>query len=164
MGQPNTARSKSTAMRKAYTLVELLVTISVLALLAAFVVPSYMLIMSQAQLNTAVSEVSNLLRYNEQKTVTEQKTYGLTFSAGSGTIPIFIKNVDNSKTAQPTYTLPVNIVLGAVNFSGSSDVLFTNSGAPNVSGSFVLTDTVRNKSRLLTVKPSGEIVANTGEY
>lgn len=156
--------SANIRMHKAYSLIELIIAISVLTLLSSFVVPTYQIIMSQMQLGAAVDEVTDLLRLSEQKTVTEQKIYGVTLTANASTIPQYILNPDSTKTAQPTYTLPANIKIGEVNFSGNSDIRFSTSGAPNVSGNLVITDIARSRSRRIFIKPSGSVFATQGEF
>ena len=153
-------------MRKpAYSLVELVVAVAVLSMLASFIIPTYQLILAQLKLNSAVTQVADFVRLTEQKTVTEQLIYGVTFTTNATTIPQFLYNtVTGAKTTQTTITLPSNIVISSVNFSGNSDVRFSTSGAPNVSGNVVIRDIIRNRHRVVEVKPSGAIFANQAEY
>lgn len=152
-------------MKKAYTLVEMLIVVAVLSALAAFIIPTYQLLLSQFQLTSSASEISGYIRLTEQKTVTEQKIYGVTMHPNSTVITQFLYNTDSeTKSTQEVYTLPSNIIISSVNFSGSSDVRFAPSGAPSVSGSLVIKDVVRNRSRRIEIRPSGAILTNTGEY
>lgn len=149
---------------RAYTLIELLVTMSLLALLSGFVIPTYQLIVSQLELSGATNEVADFVLLTEQKTVTEQQIYGLTLTENATTLPQFLYDpVSTNKTAITTLTLPAHIKISAVNFS-NTDVRFSTSGAPNSAGNFVLTDTVRNRSRRVEIRPSGAILTNTGEF
>ena len=154
-------------MKKGYTIIELLVMVGILTVLASFIVPTYQLILAQFQLTSAAAQVAEFLILTEQKTVTEQKIYGVTLTANASTIPQFLYNpVPNppTKTTQTTFTLPSNIIISSVNFSSNSDVRFTASGAPSVSGNVVIKDTIRNRSRRIEVRPSGAILANTAEF
>jgi prepilin-type N-terminal cleavage/methylation domain-containing protein len=148
--------------RSAFTLIELLVTVMVLTLLVAFTIPTYQLILSQLQLNSAVEATADFVRLAAQKTVTEQQVYGVTLNTGSVNIPMFAISGTTQSTIQ-TYTLPANMQIGSVSFNGTNDVRFTTSGAPSISGSFTVTDTVRNRSRVIEIRPSGNIRDNQVE-
>lgn len=133
--------------------------------LAAFIIPTYQLILSQFQLTSSAGQIAEFMRFAQQKTLTEQKIYGVTLNSNAAIIPQFLYNSDTgTKTTQTTYALPSNIIISQVNFSGNSDIRFTTSGAPSVSGNIVIKDTVRNRSRRIEVRPSGAILANTGEF
>ncbi|HSI20606.1 MAG TPA: type II secretion system protein [Verrucomicrobiae bacterium] len=150
--------------RRAFTLIELLVTVGILTLIAAFVTPTYQLVLSQLQLNSAVQEVAEHIRLAQQKTVSEQNIYGITFTAGSGSVPLFLYNpADGTKTTQSTISLPAYITVNTVSFSGNSDIRFTTSGAPNYSGSLTIRDSVRSKSRTIEIRPSGTVITSSGE-
>ena len=63
-------------MKSGFTLIELVVVVALLAVVAAVAIPTYQLLLSQAQLNSATTQVADLMRLQEQKTVTEQKITG----------------------------------------------------------------------------------------
>ena len=149
--------------KRAFTLIEIVITISVLSALTAFIVPTYQLILSQFQLTSAASQVAEFIRLTEQKTVTEQVIYGVTLTDNATTIRQFLYTEEET-VPQTTFALPSNIIISEVNFSGHSDIRFAPSGAPNVSGSVVIEDVVRNRSRRIEIRPSGAILTNTGEF
>ena len=141
-------------MQKGYTLIELILAVGLIALLAAFTVPTFQLILSQLQLSTATSQTGDLLRLAEQRTVTEQQIYSVAFTAGSATVTETLAG-----SALYTLTLPSNIVVDSANFGvGVSTVQFTTAGAPSTSGNMVLHDTIRNVYRQIDVRPSGAII------
>ena len=148
-----------------FTLVELLVAIFVMTMVASFIVPTYQLILAQAQLGEATTQITDFLRLTEQKTVTEQQIYGVTLTANATTIPQYVYNpLTSAKTVQTTFALPTNVKVYAVNFSGNADVRFTTAGGPNVSGNVVIMDTIRTKKRQIDIRPSGTILANSSEF
>lgn len=149
-------------LRKGFTLVEALVTVLILTLLAAFTAPTYQLILSQLQLNSAVEEVTDLIRLAAQKTVSEQQVYGVTLNGGSTNVPLF-QIIGVTQTTVQTLTLPANMRIDDVSFGGAQDIRFTTAGSPSVSGSFTVTDTVRNRSRVVEIRPSGNIRNNQAE-
>ena len=156
--------------RSAFTMFELLLAASLLLLLSTFTVPTFQILISQIQLNAATNQIADILRLDEQRTLTQQQIYGVTFIASSNTVPQFLclnvtcaSGTDKSMIT-PTYTLPTNIVIDQVNFSGNSDIRFATSGAPSTSGELILRDTSRNKRRKIEVRPSGAIIYNFPEY
>lgn len=149
-------------IRRAFTLVELLISVLVLALVASFTIPTYQLLLSQQQLNAAVDQSSDFIRYAAQQTVTEQVVYGFTVNTNGTNITMF-KIVGTTQTTVKTLTLPSAIQIGTVSFSGNTSIRFTTAGAPSASGYFTLYDTIRNKSRSVEVRPSGNVRTNTSE-
>jgi prepilin-type N-terminal cleavage/methylation domain-containing protein len=154
-----------TDRRKAFTVLELLIVVGILALLSGFTIPTFQLLLAQVQLSTASSDMEELLRLTQQKTVTEQNIYGVTLIPGATTVPRFRYNpLDGTKTIQETYTLPSSIRLDTVNLVGETDIRFSTSGAPNVSGDVVLLDVDRTRRRRIDIRPSGAVFANQSEY
>lgn len=151
------------ATKRGFTVIELMVSIALMAILATFTVPTYQLLLSQQQLNSAVDQTSDLIRYAAQRTVTEQVVYGFTVTAGATTLTVFQVDGSGNNVTVQTLALPSNIQVGTVSFSGNSSIRFSTAGAPSVSGSFTLRDTIRSKSRTIEVRPSGNIRTNTGE-
>jgi prepilin-type N-terminal cleavage/methylation domain-containing protein len=152
------------ATKSAFTLIELIVVIALMALIAAFSIPTYQLLLAQAQLSGATSDVINFLILTEQQTVTQQKIYGVTLTVGATSIPQFLYNPSNgAKTQQTPFSLAANTDIGAVSFSSQSDVRFSTSAAPSTSGSFDIYDTSRYVHKTITVAPSGDISANQPE-
>ena len=150
---------------RALTLIEVLIAVVVLAAVAAFIVPTYQLILSQLQLNSATAQVADFIRLAEQKTVTEQVIYGETFAVNGTSIPLFLYNTSNgTKTTNTTLTLPSDIYISYVSLGGSSDVTFATSGVPSVSGYIILTDSVRSRSREVDIRPSGAVINNQAEF
>ena len=135
---------------------------AVLMLLASFTIPTYQLILSQVQLNSAVNAVSDYMRLAAQRTVTEQTVYGVTLIAGSTSIPMY-NVVGANKTVIDTYTLPTNMTLDSVSLGGTSLLSFTTSGAPSATGSITIKDTIRNRTRVIQIRPSGNILNNQAE-
>jgi len=155
-------------MKRAFTLIELLIATAVIVSVVAFITPTYQLIISQLQLSEAANQVADFLLLTQQKTVTEQVIYGVTFTAGATTIPqyTYVDNGDgtSTKTQKATFTLPTNISISQINFSSQNDVRFSTSAAPNVSGNVVIEDVVRGRQRRITISPTGAINANQAEF
>jgi len=151
-------------MAKSFTLVELLVVAGLLALVASVAIPTFQLLLSQAQLSAATTQVADMLRLQEQQTVTQQKIYGVTSIAGATSIPNFLclNGGCTSKTIQ-YLALPNNIQISGETFAGN-DVDFSTAGAPNYSGTLTLEDMSRLRRRDIQIKPSGAILDSTPEY
>ncbi len=140
--------------RSAFTMIELLLVVGILGVLAAFTVPTFQIILSQLQLSTATTQVTDLLRLSEQKTVTEQQIYSISAAAGATTV-----TQKQGSSIIYTLVLPSNIVVSDSNFGGTTTVTFTTAGAPSVSGYLTLRDVVRGRTRQIDVRPSGAIIA-----
>lgn len=156
-------------LKRAFTLIELLVTMAVVSFIAAFAVPSFQVILSQLQLNSATDATADLIRLAQQRTVTEQVSYGVTFAIGSSTVTLFRYNTPpTANTTIETYTLPTNISITDLSVNSADalswSVRFTASGAPfgSDSGDIILTDTIRGVSRTIQVRPSGSVLALGG--
>ena len=151
--------------RGAFTLIEALVTVMIISILGAVIIPTYQLLLSQLQLSTATEQASDQIRLAQQKTVTEQSIYGVTLTTNATTVPLFLYDpVAGTKTPQNTLNLPSNIIISTVSFTNQTDIRFATSGAPNYSGYILLEDTVRGRYRKIEVRPSGNIISNTAEY
>ena len=147
-----------------FTLIELVVSIGVIALLVAFSVPTYQLMVAQQQLNSAVDQVEEYIRLTQQKTVTEQQSYGLTFISNSTTVTQFLYVSDTEKTTVEVFNLPTNIKIKSTDFANQADIRFTSAGSPNISGSLVLNDIIRNRSKAIEIRPSGAIISSGQEF
>lgn len=150
---------------RGYTLIELLVVILIMALLAGFAIPTYQTIIAEEQLSEASNQLVDFLLLTQQQTVTQQQIYGVTFTTGATTVAQYLYNPNTAtKTPKTTFSLAPNTQIGTVNFSNQSDVRFSTGAAPNVSGTVVVYDTVRNRHKLITISPSGSISDNQSEY
>lgn len=143
--------------KKGFSLIELLVTLSILAVVAAFTIPTYQMILSQLQLNSATEQAADLVRLASQRTVSEQVVYGIRVTAGGSNIQMFVVNTNGTTTVVRTLTLPAYTQIGTVSLSNATEVRFSTAGAPNVSGSFTIRDTQRSRSRAIQIRPSGNI-------
>jgi prepilin-type N-terminal cleavage/methylation domain-containing protein len=149
--------------RNAYTLVELLVTSAVLAVLGAFTVPTYQLILQQLKLSESTEQTVAFIRATQQRAITEQVNYGVSLRANATTIPMFRVNPDTTQTTVETYSLPTDIRISAIAFSNNGDVRFNPAAAPSVSGTITIQDTIRNRTRTVDIRPSGNIRASGTE-
>jgi type II secretory pathway pseudopilin PulG len=157
-------------MRPAYTLIELLLIIIILALLAAFAVPTFQLIISQEQLSTTTAQLGDTFRKVAQDTVTQQKDYGLKLCTdNNASFMEYILGDPNISSSVPCpltpprfFSLPNNIIVYQMP-SNTNYIYFNSAGAPNVNGNIILKDTARNRCRNLVIQPSGSISTNQPE-
>jgi prepilin-type N-terminal cleavage/methylation domain-containing protein len=129
--------------RRGFTLVELLVTGAILAVLGAFTVPTYQLV--------------SFVRVTQQRAITEQLSYGVELRANAASIPMFRVNADTTTTVVQTYTLPSDIRISAIAFPNNGDVRFNPAAAPSVSGTITIQDVIRNRTRTVDIRPSGSV-------
>ena len=148
-----------------YTLIELLVVVALMALVAAFTIPTYQLILAEEELSSATGQVVDFMQLTQQRTITEQKIYGDSFIVGGTSTQQFLYDSQSStKTTQTTFSLAPNTQISAVNLSSNTDIRFSTAAAPSVSGTIEIMDTQRGRHKLITIAPSGSITANQPEY
>jgi Tfp pilus assembly protein FimT len=141
---------------------ELLLVVSIVALISAFVVPTYQLLLAEQQLTTAAEQAADFTRLAAQRTVTEQQVYGVRGAAG-GTVLTLYRLSGTTEVSVQTLSLPSVVEISAVNFAGSATVRFASSGAPSASGTITLRDTTRNRYRDVEVRPSGIVQVGGSE-
>lgn len=136
-------------IRRGFTLVELLVTMSILGIIAAFSVPAYQTMQKSVALNNGVQEVADAIRVAQTRALSAQDgvNQGIRFATSS--VTLFDENGDIR-----TQALPSSLTLS----STQSEVVFERlSGQADQA----VTVTISNgSSKTIAISPSGKISLN----
>lgn len=147
--------------KKGFTILEILVVLSILALLVAIVLPSFKAIRSNQVLKSAISDVLSALDKARSQSFSSLNSseYGVHFEQnqivifkGTNYSPSDISN-ENVPLTLPAYISLISLTTGAV------DLYFDRlSGIPNKTGT--ITISADTSSKIITISATGAISTN----
>jgi prepilin-type N-terminal cleavage/methylation domain-containing protein len=124
---------------KGFTLIELVVTLSIIAVLSCIVVPFSFGAVMKNELKTAARMIASDIRYGENKALTEQySSYKITFVPTSNEYRKYFdkKNINNYERVE----MPPRIKMSSAVFGTEQKLYFNSKGSVLVGGSVTLTD------------------------
>lgn len=138
---------------RGFTLLEMLIVISIIGIIALFGLPAYEQVAPNLALSSVSKDISTDLRYAQQLAVTEQVIYSIIFNTVNNSYQIV-----NSSSGQTLQTKNVDrrITIEQITGLASDTVNFTPTGAVTESGQIILKNT-SNKRVTIEVKPSGYV-------
>ncbi len=136
--------------KKGFTVLELLIAVSVIGILAIISVPIYKNIIPSFVLNSAIRETATDLRYAQQLAVTEQIIHSVIFDKITNSY-----SVKKGEDILLTKKLNNNIKLSDINGFSSNTINFISTGAVIEPGNIVLTS--KEKNSTIEIKPSGYV-------
>jgi prepilin-type N-terminal cleavage/methylation domain-containing protein len=169
-----------TAWRRGFTLIEILMTVVLIGMVAAFAVPK--LNWSAYRVNGSVRSVTALLGRAQRLAVTDQFNVNVLFDVANNAIKIH-EDANNDNTIQPTervrsYPLGEGIVYGnggaparlystmPISFTrqqnGMLEIIFRRDGSASENGGFYITTTTALKSSRPQDARSIEVIRSTG--
>ena len=139
---------------KGFQLIQLIVTLAVIAILATISVPVLTQYQPSLKLNTDAKELINNLRLTQQMTITEQKVYYIEIDTINNEYSII-------KAANPTPPIKTIELDSAINFQEVIDltddkVIFNSYGAVSESGQIILVNS-ENNIITINIKPSSYV-------
>jgi prepilin-type N-terminal cleavage/methylation domain-containing protein len=132
-------KDKRTVLNKrGVTLVELIVVVVIIAIAAAFLVPSIGTWLPRYRLRGAARDIASTLRIAQVKAVSANTQYQVAFNSGASSY-ILQKNTGGIWVNEGvTQTLPSGIQISNINFPGNNATFNTDSSAS--AGSMTLTN------------------------
>lgn len=143
-------------LQKGLTVVEMIVTISIITIMAAVVVPTVSHYLPSIQLNGSARTLSFNLRDMQEQAITEQKQYLIRFFPL--TLPPSYKmiRINNSVEEElKSINFPENSSLTLDTAIASDEIIFSADGGPSSSGD--ITITLNSVNKVLNVSPAGFI-------
>lgn len=146
-----TGRERKT--NQGFTLVEMLVVISVFTLLVTITLPYISAWYSPVKLRGAQRELISNLRFTQQNAVTSQRNHLIRFFQAGNYYNIIKK--EGSEQTLKTVFLPVGITFSVINLAPlPSEVEFNSAAAPNSTGEITLINN-KGETKKVEVTPSG---------
>lgn len=140
-----------------FTLVELIITLTVLGIFSAIAIPSFTNLVSNSRLQTTSNELASLLQYARSVSAQNNATYITCISSGIWTVK---KGAACSSTADlRSYEVPANVSI--VYTSNMLPMTFYSNGTTSASSTWaaliICKDTDASNGYKLTVKNTGQI-------
>ncbi|MFH0956003.1 MAG: GspH/FimT family pseudopilin [Candidatus Falkowbacteria bacterium] len=135
-------------------LIDLLVAISIIALLSTLTIPYLKKYQPNLKLNATARDLTTDLRYAQQLTVTEQKVYQVVFDLINNKYQI--QKIDTATTTIKTVALESEISFQRITGLTDNTVAFNYYGGVSEAGEIILTND-NNMTATINIKPSGYI-------
>jgi len=140
----------------AMTAMELIVVLSIIAILTAVLVPTLSNYLPSIQLNGSARTLASSLREAQEKAISEQNQYLIRFSPGATPPNYQLIRIYNSVEEQVRQVnLPSNVSLAIEGTITANQVVFSPDGGPSSSGQITLS--INGSNKIVSVSPAGFI-------
>ena len=135
-------------------LIDLLVVISIIALLSTLSIPYLRKYQPNLKLNATARDLTSDLRYAQQLTITEQKVYQVVFDINNDNYQI--QKIDTATSTVKTVNLDSEVSFNQITGLTGNKVVFNYYGGVSQAGEIILTN-INNVTATINIKPSGYI-------
>ena len=149
-------------MKKSFSLAELIITMAVIGILTAILVPAISSYLPFWRLNGSARLIVNKLRQAQEEAVTIQNQHLIRFNptASPCTYELIKIDIDENtletiETVLETITMPTNVTLSLDPTIADNQIIFSADGGPSSNGN--LTVTLGDASKTINVSPAGVI-------
>jgi len=140
--------------KKGGMLIDLMVTLSIIALLSTVTIPYLRKYQPNLKLNATARNLTTDLRYAQQLTITEQKIYQVVFDLDNDAYQI--QRIDTATTTIKTVAFESEVSIKQITSLTDNKVVFNYYGGVSQSGQIILTNT-NNVDAVINIKPSGYV-------
>lgn len=142
------------------TLIELLISIAILAVVAILVTSGFNSFRESTQLNEAHSAILGMLKDARSRTLSSEKNtqYGVHFETSQ--VVIFSgSSYSSGFSSNEPYTLPSLARISSINFGGSADIVFARlTGSASANGTITIESFSNpSKTKTITIISSGVV-------
>lgn len=142
-------------MKKAFSLTELIITLAVIGILTAILVPAISSYLPFWQLNGSTRLIVNKLRQAQEEAVTTQNQHLIRFNPTASPCTYELIKIDEGETVLETITMPANVTLTLDSTIADNQIIFSADGGPSANGNLVVT--LGEASKTINVSPAGVI-------
>ncbi|MCK4540171.1 hypothetical protein KAU09_03390 [Candidatus Parcubacteria bacterium] len=135
-------------------LINLLVTLSIIGILAAISIPLLKNYLPNLKLSLVTKDLTSDLRYIQQQTITEQKIHLIQFSTSTNSYNLL--KFDIATSTLKSVILPAEVSFFSITGFTDNTIKFNPYGAAYESGSIVLANT-SSSTKTINIKPSGYV-------
>ncbi len=154
-----------------FTLMEVMVTIGIIAIMSAIAIPNYISWLPKHRMSGATRDVYSAMQYARMRAVKEKTRVTISFSIGTDDYTVFIDDgrgggIANNNIADGTETvktgqMPVDVDLFNAAFGAASRSSFNSRGLPVQIGNVELRNVPRQLYRRVVLRISGNPVIRT---
>lgn len=137
---------------KAFTIIELLISISIIGILSLISLPVYKTLLPNINLNSVTRDVASDLRYAQQMSVTEQINYSVIFDKDFNRYSIKKETGEIVRSE----TLRNDVKINSVDMPEANQVVFNATGAATQTGSISFIN-LKGTISTIEIKPSGYV-------
>lgn len=158
--------NKLACVQRGFTIIELLVVISIMAILFAFLIPSVQTFQKESDLTTATEHVVSLIQIARTKTLSsfQDSSYGIYFDVGDSSVVLFQGSsyAERNQDEDELYSVPSSVQMQDVDFGGGSEVVFQRVTGTTSDAGTALLSLVSDSEKDMTISVSASGLVRVG--
>lgn len=149
--------TKNSSITYGFTIIEILVVVAIIGILVGVTVPTLSKYLPGVALNGSARTLTSDLRVSQERAVTEQKQYSITFYNLTAGVPYYkmISYTNGNPTVVRTVSFQASEVVALDQGITNNQIVFSPDGGPSSSGNINLS--LGTNSKIVNVSPAGFI-------